>query len=171
MRLVLFLPSLSNWLRRPVGVHPPNDNPNNRHVPETGGSDIYFMGRTCRPLAKLAFVVAYLIGSSCQDWVCACPFQCLGLTDHRDGPWLPMPLAGRCFTKHRIWRWEWGRASWLSRKVNTEEALPGHRSPSPPSLGKVRSCLYDSEGCGGMCGHLLHPCTYKYHTMIVYCFF
>lgn len=107
MRLVLFLPWLTNCLR-PVGVHPPTQwQPPPSPVPE-GGGDISRMGKTSDPWSVLVFVVACLRGSSCQDWVCACPSQCQGLTDHRDGPWLPRLPAGSCFAKHQIGRWSGG---------------------------------------------------------------
>lgn len=42
------------------------------------------------------------------------------------------------------------------KEGNIEETLPSHLGPFPPSQGEVRSFLYHSEGCGGMCGCLPH---------------
>lgn len=84
--LVVFLPSRSNWLRKPVGVHLPNDNAHTGIFLRQVGVTFLSWAGHADPLAKLVSVVAYLTGSICQDWVCACPFQCLGLTDHRDRP-------------------------------------------------------------------------------------
>ena len=48
----------------------------------------------------------------------------------------------------------WGVHFLTLKEGDTEEALPGHLSPSPPSPGKVRSCLTIQRGvvaCVGTC--------------------
>ena len=140
MWLVLFLPWLSNWLRRPVGVYPPGTTPTQACSWEVGVTFLPWAGHADQ-YWSLWFPI--LLGPAARLRV-SCPFQCQGLTDHRDGSWVPRPPADSCFTKQWIWRWEWqggGCTFWLSRKGTLRKHCQVISAHPLPARGKWGAAL------------------------------